>query len=162
MNASEQPKLTSLFPQPEGVPQLPSLTAIRSELPVLQCGFTYPVTRVRCKHLAIQGSNVCERHGAGAGTEVRAAAERRVEEYYAERVAELVPVALQTLEMIVTDPEDDAVGLRAVKEVLDRAGFVVVQKQQTNVNVSVHTQRVDDRIEELMSKGKNQDDVIDV
>lgn len=76
----------------------------------------------RCRRPPVPGATVCRLHG-GAAPQVRRKA--------ALRLAELVDPAIATLARIMVDPNaNDANRLRAVENVMDRAG--VPRKVETN------------------------------
>lgn len=68
----------------------------------------------RCKRPALKGARVCTSHGAGA-PQVKASARRRM--------LELLDPAINELERVMRHGEKDADRLRAVENILDRAGM---------------------------------------
>ncbi len=82
--------------------------------PPRQCTATVSDGSRRCRRVAINGGTVCRSHG-GAAPQVRAAAQRRL--------ADLVDPAIRELQRVLDDDDaDHRDRLRAVAEVLDRAG----------------------------------------
>lgn len=67
-----------------------------------------------CKAFAIRGGTVCVYHGGASGV-VRAKA--------LERLAALVDPAITKLQKLIDQSDDPAVAMRAVADLLDRAGF---------------------------------------
>lgn len=67
-----------------------------------------------CKRWAIVGGTVCPTHG-GSAPQVREAARRRI--------AGFVPRALQEMERLAQGAESEAVRVRALIDLLDRAGL---------------------------------------
>lgn len=101
----------------------------------IQCTFirqSGPRVGEQCKKWAIRGATVCSKHGGQLPT-VKAAAARRIDEARA-KVLDLVDPAIKRLAELV-DSEDDGVALRAVAQILDRSGFVVVKKSEVEKKV---------------------------
>lgn len=98
----------------------------------------------QCKRRAKRGTNVCTTHGAQLPS-VRKAAERNVEDWK-NRVTGLVDPALDRLEELMMSGSD-TVALGAVKEIMDRAGFVVVKKSEVK-----QVQGVDDALAALLQQ----------
>lgn len=92
-----------------------------------------------CPNWAIRGGVVCHVHG-GRSPQVKRAAK--------ERLNDLVDPALVRLEALLQD-RNAAVALGAVKDVLDRAGFKPVERNESLV-IGAFTLRID--------RGSNDDD----
>jgi hypothetical protein len=69
----------------------------------------------------MRGQTVCKMHGGKAPQALRTAAER---------LAAMVDPALSALAHLVDEAESDMVRLAAIKDVLDRAGYKPVERQQ--------------------------------
>lgn len=108
-----------------------------------------------CKQWAIHGARVCRSHG-GAAPQVKRAAE--------ERIRALVNPALDLITDYLEPPEVDEEGallgqdvppnvrLMAARDILDRAGYVAVQKVDARIR-NAHTVEIadlDDRILRLL------------
>ncbi len=73
----------------------------------------------RCGKPAIDGGSVCRLHG-GAAPQVRRAAELRI--------LKMVSPALVELGKLILKADSDSVRMRAIKDVLDRAGLAPITK----------------------------------
>lgn len=73
----------------------------------------------RCGRWAIVGGTVCPTHG-GAAPQVREAARHRLLAF--------APRAIQELERLATGAESEAVRVRAIIDILDRAGLKVAEE----------------------------------
>jgi hypothetical protein len=87
---------------------------------------------------AIPGGNVCRKHGGGA-PQVRAAADRRILDA-AEDIKNLLPAAVRELQRLVEgDKTKQEVRLSALRDVFDRAGLVVVKKNEVKISEGEYT-----------------------
>lgn len=77
------------------------------------------MTGLPCGNAPIRGGTVCKYHG-GAAPQVKKAAK--------ERLAELVDPAITRLVQLVEQTDNPSVALGAVRDALDRAGLVKVEK----------------------------------
>lgn len=77
----------------------------------------------RC-HLAVPaGSRYCERHGDPA---------ERARQKVAARLRALAPRALEALQALMDQAEQDAVRLQAARDVLDRAGYKAPSRHEVS------------------------------
>lgn len=104
-----------------------------------------------CNRWALRGGLVCQVHGGNLPV-VKKAAEQRVAEAR-EAIIELVPKAVRRLETSL-EAESETVVLAAAKEILDRAGMVVVRRSEVKEERAVHPQEValDEVIRELVRR----------
>lgn len=120
---------------PQGLPQG---NGDHRNLPAHRCEATAKASGVRCKRPAIPGGNVCRKHGGGA-PQVRAAADRRLLEA-GESIKDLLPAAVRELKRLVEgDKTKQEVRLSALRDVFDRAGLVVVKKNEVKVSEGEYT-----------------------
>jgi hypothetical protein len=93
-----------------------------------------------CKKYAIVGGSVCDTHG-GRAPQVREAARRRIEA--------MVPDALDGIELLagITGPgsQKDEVRLRALQDILDRAGLKGADKLEVSEQ-QLSNEQLDDLI----------------
>lgn len=87
----------------------------------------------RCKKLAIKGGTVCRVHG-GAAPQVKQKAQ--------ERLAAMVPAALQRLSELMQQKRDMKVALGATKDVLDRNDLTGKVKVEQSGQVTLTVERV--------------------
>jgi hypothetical protein len=81
------------------------------------------------------GGRVCRIHG-GSAIQVKKAA--------SERIAEMVDPALTELRRLVDEADTDAVKLAAIKDVLDRAGYKPIERQQVDQTGEISLRYVND------------------
>lgn len=110
----------------------------------------------QCGSWAIHGGTVCGQHG-GRAPQVRAKAE--------ERIANLVFPALNRIETLIGDEDDEevskadleAVRLRAAFGILDRAGYTATQKLAVTGDLTVRSPvdlELDDLAQKLREHGR--------
>lgn len=100
-----------------------------------KCSATSKQSGVQCQRWAIAGGTVCTMHG-GKAPQVKAKAD--------ERLAELVPPAIQALRELIEGATPDFARLKAVEAVLDRAGYAVVKKHEVSIPEGEITFRIVD------------------
>ena len=87
--------------------------------PKRRCAGTCKKTGLPCGNAPIRGGTVCTYHGAGAP---------QVKKKAKERLEELVDPAITRLVQLVEQTDNPSVALGAVRDALDRAGLVKVEK----------------------------------
>lgn len=102
-----------------------------------QCTATSKQSGQRCKQPAIVGGTVCVYHG-GKAPQVQGAADRRIIEA-GESIKDMLPAATRELKRLVEGGKAESVRLKAVEEVLDRAGLAVVRKNEVKVSQGEYT-----------------------
>lgn len=90
-------------------------------------------TGQQCKRAPIRGGTVCATHG-GSAPQVRAAAEKRLEE--------LKPAAIQYLGWLVTQRDYPSAGLGAAKDIMDRTDGK--PRETVDVNLTTEVQNMTD------------------
>lgn len=86
-----------------------------------QCTATAKSTGERCKRSAIKGGNVCQVHG-GSASQVKEKAKERLRKAVMPAIAELIDM--------VEDAEKESVKIKAIENVLDRAGYPKTKRQE--------------------------------
>lgn len=102
-----------------------------------------------CRRLAIRGATVCYTHGGAAPQVKRKAAETL--EAARQEFLRLVEPAIGVLEEIILHGETDGHRLRAVRDVLDRAGLQATHKSESRISLS-QTTDLDNEISDLISQ----------
>lgn len=97
-------------------------------VPSPQCKARSTRTGERCKRHAINGAVVCQTHG-GATRQVRFKAE--------ERIASMVPAALTRIDELIHKADSDSVSLAASRDILDRAGHGVKNRNEVSGGLSI-------------------------
>ncbi len=104
----------------------------------LRCSAKSKQTGERCKQFAIRGGTVCRFHG-GRAPQVAHKADLRILNA-AESIKDLLPAAVRELERLVDgDKTKQEVRLSAIRDVFDRAGLVVVKKNEVKVSEGEYT-----------------------
>ena len=100
---------------------------------------------------AIPGGNVCKKHG-GAAPQVQAAADRRILEA-AEDIKNLLPAAVRELKRLLEDGKTkQEVRLSALRDVFDRAGLVVVKKNEVKISEGEYTFTIESNDEDELGQ----------
>jgi hypothetical protein len=106
--------------------------------PAHRCTATAKASGEQCLRPAIPGGSVCRKHGGGA-PQVKAAADRRILEA-SESIKELLPAAVRELKRLLEgDKTKQEVRLSALRDVFDRAGLVVVKKNEVKISEGEYT-----------------------
>ena len=82
-------------------------------------------THQACRRYPIRGGTVCPTHGGSI---------KRVKKAARERLEEMVDPALTELRKLIETADSDSVKLSAIKDVLDRAGYVALKKADGSPN----------------------------
>jgi hypothetical protein len=104
----------------------------------VRCTATSKQTGVRCGNPPAKGATVCRFHGAGA-PQVQRKADQRILQA-AEDIREMLPAATRELKRLVDgDKTKQEVRLSAIRDVFDRAGLVIVKKNEVKVSEGEYT-----------------------
>jgi len=95
-------------------------------------------TGERCKQPAIKGGTVCRFHG-GTAPQVQRKADQRIIQA-AEDIRDMLPAATREMQRLVEgDKTKQEVRLAAIRDVFDRAGLVIVKKNEVKVSEGEYT-----------------------
>lgn len=107
-----------------------------------QCKATGKKSGKRCLNAAIPGGTVCRRHG-GSAPQVKAAADRRILEAQ-EDIKQMLPAATRELKRLLEKGKSEIVRLNAINGIFDRAGLVVVKKNEHKISEGEYTFSIED------------------